>query len=284
MDNNLLYQNAVYYKEEILPYAFLLETSDGIMVINNTEYDFAHLVGKQYVNDIYIQTLKSQDFFQKALCKEIIYAQMLNEKAKGNYIRYQYIKGKNEAFIDLFNSFKTCNILSIYKPTGVEALREIDMDYFHLKTDKSTSLLGIIGKTNKNSFLFNTILDGTESLYERFINYRKIKVFKLHKIPKSELNDALVLIGKKLLLSDRNDANSSKPKKKGKVDILSNNDFKEINKLLEPTLCVSKGMNGKKSLKITRNGKTVEKGIKLNFKDFKSNMEIAEYINEKYHK
>ena len=43
-------------------------------------------------------------------------------------------------------------------------------------------------------------------------------------------------------------------------------------------------MNGKKSLKITRNGKTVEKGIKLNLKNFKSNMEIAKYINEKYHK
>lgn len=40
--------------------------------------------------------------------------------------------------------------------------------------------------------------------------------------------------------------------------------------------------DGNKSLKIIKDRKVVEKGIRLNLKDFKSNIEIAEYINKKY--
>lgn len=99
-----------------------------------------------------------------------------------------------------------------------------------------------------------------------------------------DLNSKLLEFAMDIKESPNNINLKQKKKKSIKKDLLSNNDFKEINKLLEPTLSISKGMNGKKSLKITRNGKTVEKGIKLNLKNFKSNMEIAKYINEKYHK
>ncbi len=71
-------------------------------------------------------------------------------------------------------------------------------------------------------------------------------------------------------------------RKKTKVDILSNRNLKKINELLDPSLNVAKGENGKNSIKIIKSGKVVEKGLKLKHKDFKSIQEIAEYINETY--
>ena len=75
-----------------------------------------------------------------------------------------------------------------------------------------------------------------------------------------------------------------KQKKKNSIkkSLLSSTDFKEINSLLDTSLKIGKGMNGNKSLKIIKDRKVVEKGIRLNLKDFKSNIEIAEYINKKY--
>lgn len=71
-------------------------------------------------------------------------------------------------------------------------------------------------------------------------------------------------------------------RKKIKVDILSNRSLKKINELLDPSLNVSRGENGKNSIKVIKNRKVIEKGLKLKHKDFKSIQEAAEYINETY--
>lgn len=39
--DDLLYKNAIFYKENILPFTFLLETMKGVMIITNSEHNFA---------------------------------------------------------------------------------------------------------------------------------------------------------------------------------------------------------------------------------------------------
>lgn len=142
-----------------------------------------------------------------------------------------------------------------------------------------------MGDINFNTFSFNTIvsddISSDNDLYERFHNFRGMVVKKTHKVFKKDVSDTLAKIDKTVLSSPRNN-NKVKQKNKKKSDILSNSDFKEINKLIGPTLNISKGMNGKKSIKIIKDGKIIENGVRLKFNDFNSNIEIAEYINKKY--
>ena len=282
--DDLLYKNAIFYKENILPFTFLLETMKGVMIITNSEHNFAHLIGRQHSSNSNFLHLKSEDFFQKVLNKEITYENLLD--IKNNEARkIKWIRNKNEIFIDLFKSFLSAVNLKIYKADYREVYTQINMDYFHFKTESNVALLGIMGDINFNTFSFNTIvsddISSDNDLYERFHNFRGMVVKKTHKVFKKDVSDTLAKIDKTVLSSPRNN-NKVKQKNKKKSDILSNSDFKEINKLIGPTLNISKGMNGKKSIKIIKDGKIIENGVRLKFNDFNSNIEIAEYINKKY--
>lgn len=282
--DDLLYKNAIFYKENILPFTFLLETMKGVMIITNDEHNFAHLIGRQHSSNSNFLHLKSEDFFQKVLNKEITYENLLD--IKNNEARkIQWIRNKNEIFIDLFKSFLSAVNLKIYKADYREVYTQINMDYFHFKTESNVALLGIMGDINFNTFSFNTIvsddISSDNDLYERFHNFRGMVVKKTHKVFKKDVSVTLAKIDKTVLSSPRNN-NKVKQKNKKKSDILSNSDFKEINKLIGPTLNISKGMNGKKSIKIIKDGKIIENGVRLKFNDFNSNIEIAEYINKKY--
>lgn len=282
--DDLLYKNAIFYKENILPFTFLLETMKGVMIITNDEHNFAHLIGRQHSSNSNFLHLKSEDFFQKVLNKEITYENLLD--IKNNEARkIQWIRNKNEIFIDLFKSFLSAVNLKIYKADYREVYTQINMDYFHFKTKSNVALLGIMGDINFNTFSFNTIvsddISSDNDLYERFHNFRGMVVKKTHKVFKKDVSDTLAKIDKTVLSSPRNN-NKVKQKNKKKSDILSNSDFKEINKLIGPTLNISKGMNGKKSIKIIKDGKIIENGVRLKFNDFNSNIEIAEYINKNY--
>lgn len=283
--DDLLYKNAIFYKENILPFTFLLETMKGVMIITNDEHNFAHLIGRQHSSNSDFLHLKSEDFFQKVISKEIKYENLLD--IKNNEARkIQWIRNKNEIFIDLFNSFLSAVNLKIYKADYREVYTQINMDYFHFKTESNVALLGIMGNINFNTFSFNTIvsdnISSNDDLYERFHNFRGMVVKKTHKVFKKDVSDTLSKIDKTVLSSPRNNNNTIKQKNKKKNDILSNSDFKEINKLIGPALNISKGMNGKKSIKIIKDGKIIENGVRLKLNDFNSNIEIAEYINKKY--
>ena len=283
--DDLLYKNAIFYKENILPFTFLLETMKGVMIITNDEHNFAHLIGRQHSSNSDFLHLKSEDFFQKVISKEITYENLLD--IKNNEARkIQWIRNKNEIFIDLFNSFLSAVNLKIYKADYREVYTQINMDYFHFKTESNVALLGIMGNINFNTFSFNTIvsdnISSNDDLYERFHNFRGMVVKKTHKVFKKDVSDTLSKIDKTVLSSPRNNNNTIKQKNKKKNDILSNSDFKEINKLIGPALNISKGMNGKKSIKIIKDGKIIENGVRLKLNDFNSNIEIAEYINKKY--
>ena len=280
---DILYQNASYYKKEILPYTFILETSKGIIVIKNTEHDFAHLVGKQYSMNLEIQKLDNKRFFRKVLTHKIKYENLLSFD-KNEYEReYNWIVNKNNSFISIFDSFIKNANLKIYKTVGKEIYTKLKMDYFHQdgKIITDITILGIIGNSYDNTFLFNTILSNDFDLMSRFNNLKKIVVHKFYKIPNRDLSNKLAEINFDIK-SSPNNINEKVQKKKAKVDILSNRNLKKINELLALSLNVAKGENGKNSIKIIKSGKVVEKGLKLKHKDFKSIQEIAKYINETY--
>lgn len=280
---DILYQNASYYKKEILPYTFILETSKGIIVIKNTEHDFAHLVGKQYSMNLEIQKLDTKRFFMRVLTHKISYENLLSFD-KNEYEReYNWIINKNNSFISIFDSFIKNANLKIYKTVGKEIYTKLKMDYFHQdgETIKDITILGIIGNSYDNTFLFNTILSNDFDLMNRFNSLKKIAVHKFYKFPNRDLSNKLAEINFEIK-SSPNNINEKVQKKKIKVDILSNRCLKKINELLDPSLNVSRGENGKNSIKVIKNGKVIEKGLKLKHKDFKSIQEAAEYINETY--
>lgn len=280
---DILYQNASYYKKEILPYTFILETSKGIIVIKNTEHDFAHLVGKQYSMNLEIQKLDTKRFFMRVLTHKISYENLLSFD-KNEYEReYNWIINKNNSFISIFDSFIKNANLKIYKTVGKEIYTKLKMDYFHQDGETITdiTILGIIGNSYDNTFLFNTILSNDFDLMNRFNSLKKIAVHKFYKFPNRDLSNKLAEINFEIK-SSPNNINEKVQKKKIKVDILSNRSLKKINELLDPSLNVSRGENGKNSIKVIKNGKVIEKGLKLKHKDFKSIQEAAEYINETY--
>lgn len=280
---DILYQNASYYKKEILPYTFILETSKGIIVIKNTEHDFAHLVGKQYSMNLEIQKLDTKRFFMRVLTHKISYENLLSFD-KNEYEReYNWIINKNNSFISIFDSFIKNANLKIYKTVRKEIYTKLKMDYFHQDGETITdiTILGIIGNSYDNTFLFNTILSNDFDLMNRFNSLKKIAVHKFYKFPNRDLSNKLAEINFEIK-SSPNNINEKVQKKKTKVDILSNRSLKKINELLDPSLNVSRGENGKNSIKVIKNGKVIERGLKLKHKDFKSIQEAAEYINETY--
>ena len=71
MDLDILYKNAIYFKENILPKTFVLKTKSGDIIIKPTEKDFAHLVGVQHSKNDNILITKPSLILNKALTKEI---------------------------------------------------------------------------------------------------------------------------------------------------------------------------------------------------------------------
>lgn len=166
----------------------------------------------------------------------------------------------------------------------MEIYTQIDMDYFHLNNNSNNiSILGIIGNTRQNTFSFNTISNETNR-HKRFINCKKIQVLNLYKILNKDLKTELKKINKEINSSPRNTLNPPKNKtipKQGKTS-LSNYDINNINKLLENPLKISRGTNGKKSIKITKDNVIIENGIKIDFNLLNTNKKIADYINKTY--
>ena len=67
MNDNLLYENALYFKTNILPYFFAFTGKRGTLLVETMEYNFAHLVGKQYTTNINISHMNTNEFYKKCL-------------------------------------------------------------------------------------------------------------------------------------------------------------------------------------------------------------------------
>ena len=75
---DILYDNAKFFQNEILPYFFLLESKEYIMIIKTSEHDFSHLVGHQYSKNLMVSRMKSKEFYKKVLNKDISYSDLIN--------------------------------------------------------------------------------------------------------------------------------------------------------------------------------------------------------------
>ena len=282
--DDILYKNALYYKKEILPYTFILKLKNELMIITAKEQDFGHLVGKQYSMNLEIKSLGQKEFFEQALSRNITYEKLLAFDKDTYRNEFNWIENKNSSFIFAFNSFINNANLKLYQAVGKEIYTKLTMDYFHQKGESDTEIviLGIVGNNMDDTFLFNTILSNDEELQRRFNKCKRVKIRNFYKILNKNLNTKLSEFDLDIKASPNNINLKQKKKNSIKKSLLSSTDFKEINSLLDTSLKIGKGMNGNKSLKIIKDRKVVEKGIRLNLKDFKSNIEIAEYINKKY--
>lgn len=282
--DDILYKNALYYKKEILPYTFILKLKNELMIITAKEQDFGHLVGKQYSMNLEIKSLGQKEFFEQALSRNITYEKLLAFDKDTYRNEFNWIENKNSSFIFAFNSFINNANLKLYQAVGKEIYTKLTMDYFHQKGESDTEIviLGIVGNNMDDTFLFNTILSNDEELQRRFNKCKRVKIRNFYKILNKNLNTKLSEFDLNIKASPNNINLKQKKKNSIKKSLLSSTDFKEINNLLDTSLKIGKGMNGNKSLKIIKDRKVVEKGIRLNLKDFKSNIEIAEYINKKY--
>lgn len=282
--NDILYKNALYFKKEILPYTFILELKKELIIIKAQEQDFAHLVGKQYSKNLEIKSISQKEFFEQSLSQKITLKKLLDFDKNTYRNEFNWIINKNNSFINAFDSFVRDTNLKMYQMIGKEIYTKLNIDYFHQKDnlDISVIILGIIGNSRDDTFLFNTILSNDETLRDRFNKCQKIKIHQFYKVLNKNLNVKLFDFNKEVKKSPNNINSISIKRKSNKKEILTNTDLKEINKLLTTSLHILRGMNGKKSIKITKNGQIIEKGIKLNLKEFDSNKKIAQYINDKY--
>lgn len=281
--NDLLYKNALFFKKEILPYTFLLEGKDFILIVKSNEQDFAHLVGKQHSKNLAVAQMKTKEFLDKALNKEVAYNDLIDFDIQFYKNEYNWIETKNNLFIELFSSFVNDTQLKIYKKNGKENYTDIDMDYFHQKDTVNISVLGIIGNTTKNQFSFNSILgNDEENLQNRFGKRKPIFIKTTHKVINKDLEKELLRLNLKVKISPRNIFFDVKNNRNNSRDFISNYDRKIINKLLKNNLRIDKGENGRKSIKIIKGEEVFEKGIKLDLKELNTNEEIAKYINNTY--
>ena len=269
--DDILYKNALYYKKEILPYTFILKLKNELMIITAKEQDFGHLVGKQYSMNLEIKSLGQKEFFEQALSQNITYEKLLAFDKDTYRNEFNWIENKNSSFIFAFNSFINNANLKLYQAVGKEIYTKLTMDYFHQKGESDTEIviLGIVGNNMDDTFLFNTILSNDEELQRRFNKCKRVKIRNFYKILNKNLKTTLSEFDLNIKASPNNI--NLKPKKKNSIkkSLLSSTDFKEINSFLDTSLKIGKGMNGNKSLKIIKDRKVVEKGIRLNLKDFK---------------
>ncbi len=93
------------YKNEILPYTFILELKEEVMIIKIDEYDFVHLVGKQYCKNLLISKLGQKEFFEKVLSSKITYNNLIDFNKTHYEKEYNWIQNKNNTFIIAFEKF-----------------------------------------------------------------------------------------------------------------------------------------------------------------------------------
>lgn len=288
MDIDILYKNAIYFKENILPKTFVLKTKSGDIIIKPTEKDFAHLVGVQHSKNDNILITKPSLILNKALTKEIdIIDLMQNIDINHLTQKQKYIYNKNVAFIPLFKDFvKKVNIRKYKKDFYLNSLDSFHCDYHHNRIAHKDAggriddleVLAIIKQKNKSHFLFNSILKTTNpEEIKKYIFFKPVGVYDVLILDNKDWDDYLKE-NDKYIKENKSTQNSKKNQE------LSNKDISDINMLLKNNLAIKKGMYGKKSIQIYFKDKLIEKNANINLKSYDTARKIAEYVNDTYGK
>lgn len=276
--SSILYKNAIYFKNEILPYVFILESKNYAIIIKASEHDFAHLVGKQHSKNLSISQLNTKEFFQKVLEKELTYSDLIDFDEVRFHKEYQWIQTKNNLFADIFSSFINKTHLKLYKKISCEAYTSLDMDYYH-ESKEEFSILGIIGDMKANIFSFNSIMGNDDKLETRLKRNKPIFILKTHKIKRGEEKECIKNLNVKVIQSPRNKNNKHLKIKSNKTDLKKI--IKEIIKILGPGYELKLGVNGKNTIQIKKNGTILEQRYKP-LQELQTAEDIAKDILSKY--
>ena len=186
-----------------------------------------------------------------------------------------FLYRRNIGFIPIFESlFHQTNINFYLKKTG----DDFNADYVQFcYYNHLGGYLGIIGSDANNYHYFNSIMLEYDNP-EKHIG-SKVIVKKVERIKKDDFKDTdyKIISSKRFIRKlKKNNTKKAKPQKK---EMLSNKDKNLINQLLADSLKIDKGEFGKKSIKIIKGDKVLEKGIKLDLQALNTCEKIAEYIN-----
>lgn len=281
--NELFIKNFKYYKEEVLPYIFILETKEGCIKIIPRKNNLKHLLGVSHSTNRFFSSLNATAFYKhldengiNRFKKEwIIEEEYLIDKFK-KYDR-QVIIEKNVCFIDVFENMITSNELYVFIPSvnssNIPDYICVCYDGFYTE-----SFLCIKAKENSDIFFFSSIIGNP--INPNQYKGKKVLVTKLHKIRKNDVDfcyDNFTFIKKerKLTNSSENTLTNSTKKVK-RIDFKK--EAKYINKNLKNGFSVSVGKYKKNSIQVLKNGIEICKDLQ-EITTIASAKDVINYIN-----
>ena len=289
--NDVLYKNAKYFKENILPYTFIIVTKKGHIVVRSSESDFYHLVGGQHSTNSEVLRKSQKAFYKDVLAHKIKYVNLLNTADINNLNKNQnYIHLKNTIFISVFDSFSNqIKMKQFDKKRNLNA-KTFFTDYYHydkihnnLNEIAKLNILGIIGQTSNSYFCFNSIMQLiSKQKIESYLKEQDVDVFDAFSIPNNEFDEYLKLNKSKILISTHSLFRNEKKKARHSKKILSNKEIAKINKNLHKSLFIKCGMYGKNSIQLFKNNSIIKTDLQHQIYGLKTLEEIIKYINETY--
>ena len=285
MNDNLLYENALYFKTNILPYFFAFTGKRGTLLVETMEYNFAHLVGKQYTTNINISHMNTNEFYKKCLKKELNIYDLIDIHDFINLNQNQKkIFYKNIYFINLFDSLINKINVRMYSLDEENTLKPLDIDYHHNEELKEyVNVLGIKGHDLDDMFSFASIIHASSKKEISRFTYKKVINFHLSQIKRRDIGKYINDIDY-IIESPRN-ATNNHLKKSIKLNSVKKIDYKKlktnINNILNEGLSIKVGMYGKNTIQVFVNGKLVENKLKLD-STYDNPQKIAEYINNHF--
>lgn len=283
--DGLIYENYLYFKNNILPFYILIYTNQGVIVIDSSEVNLLHLLGIHKTGNLKYKRMKPIELWNYLESGQDIHIyDLIDENRFENDTLSTdelFLYRRNEGFISIFESlFNQTNLKFYLKRTG----NDFDTDYIQFcYYNHLGGYLGIIGSDKNDYHYFNSIMLEYDNP-EKYIG-PKVVVKKVEKIPKNDFfyKDYQIIKSKRYVKNQQSKDKILKSNQT-KIDLSLAKNISKINKLLSFGLKIDKGENGRKSIKIIKDGKIIKKGIRLNNKNLDTVEKIAEYINNTYGK
>lgn len=288
MKRNILQEAAIFYKNEILKYVFVMETYDGYyIVIYPKEIHFLHLTGVHHsLNPDFI--LIKDKFFTNALKGNISIDNFLTiesiEATKNNSATFehkenQWIYNRVSRFEEIFNELILSKIDKVIDYRAFNNSRsEINADFFSYDiTTAEGRYIGI--KFSPNSpdryYSFNTLIFDKECPTSYLNGQRTIRIKTITKMTKEDF----ILKKEKFNNTINNKPSLTQIQKQKSASYFkwNNPNINTINANIKPLYKVTKGERKKNSITVRKNGTIVANDIYSECKEL-SIEEIIKYI------
>ncbi|MDO4940539.1 MAG: hypothetical protein Q4E33_02480 [Erysipelotrichaceae bacterium] len=200
MYDDLLYNNLIYFENNIIPNVFVLHTKNGAIVIKAIKENFMHLVGAQH-SPIIQNALPASLFYNNVKNKKMSLYSIVDKNNLNNreltYVENNIVN-KNLFFVDIFESLIKCNAnLYVYsRKTGYN--NAFDCDYLHFVYKNYMGLyLGFV-RDNKSDYHFFSSIIVEKDKPLKYLTNERIKITKkeIINIERFDINK-LVLVSSK---------------------------------------------------------------------------------------